>query len=942
MQQAVWVQDREKSLNGLPWGPTAWGRKFAKVSNWRISLNDSTLLLTIDAAESRVPIDGSFNLTMKSGLIWSVVDIIVSGRQTQLRGIPNRSAKTLLKRTTAIRDEYVEKVRIRQLGLSFDRHSAEAIGWADAFHAASSRHLSEKGWLTRTFAHFWEAEKPDEALSELLRDPDLTARVAGLPDSARTSLQVWATPVSNLTAELNQSHLQSELIACDTFFDTVESSPLTPEQARAVVCFDERVQVIASAGSGKTSTMIAKAGYALHRGLVPAERILLLAFNAKAAETLQKRTTERLTPLGLDGSRVVAQTFHAFGLSVIGEATGRKPSLAPWLEGGQDFEKLARIIDTLRDTDRGFRLRWDLFRLVFSRDLPDFGKEEDDGEDWDSVRKAAGFRTLNGEIVKSQGERTIADWLFYNGVSYRYETSYQTDTADASHRQYQPDFYYPDIDAYHEHWALDENGMPPEKLIGYLDGVIWKRALHEQEGTTLLETTMAQLWDGEAFDYLALQLTERGIILDPDPDRPITGRPPIDNKQLIRTFRTFLTHAKSNRLDDAGLRKRLMTESTGKFKCRHSLFLQLFSTIREAWEQELASAKCIDFEDMLNQATDLIESGRYRSAFDLVMVDEMQDASHARAGLARALVSGPGKYLFAVGDDWQSINRFAGADISVMTDFAQWFGPGETMRLERTFRFPQALCDISGNFVQKNPHQLRKSVVSSQPEYPTTIVATTVDDKREISSVIRAHLDALNNQRRSGAIPPGRNGKLTVYILGRYRHDEEYVPREHPNARWDQLTVSFLTMHGAKGDEADYVILPGMSTGAFGFPSMIADDPVLRLAMPDGEVFPLAEERRLFYVALTRAKRSVLLVTVKDHESPFLLELVRDHQISMTNSRGERKNTLQCARCDEGVMVERSSKWGKFLGCSRFPQCSNTMKVAHTTGPGRVSPAALD
>lgn len=917
-----------------PWGPTTWGQKFSNASDWHISFDDSSILLTIDAVERRVPIDGHFDLTVKPGLIWSVVAITESGHQTQLRGILNRAATTLLKRATAIRNVYRERIRIGQLELSFDQQSAEAIGWVDAFHAASAQHLSEKGWLTRTFSHLWEAEKPSGTLAEFLHDPDLSSQVAALTDSATARLRVWTTPTSDLIAELNQSHLQSELVVCEAFFNTVESSPLTPEQTHAVVCFDERVQVIAAAGSGKTSTMIAKAGYALHRGLVPAERILLLAFNAKAAETLQRRTTQRLTPLGLDGGRVVAQTFHAFGLAVIGQATGRKPSLAPWLEGGQDVEKLARIIDTLRDTNAGFRRRWDLFRLVFSRDLPDFGKEEEDGEDWDSVRKAAGFRTLNGEIVKSQGERTIADWLFYNGVHYLYETRYQTDTADSSHRQYQPDFFYPEIEAYHEHWALDENGVPPEKFVGYLDGMNWKRALHAQEGTTLLETTMAQLWTGDAFDYLALQLTERGIRLDPDPDRPIVGRPPMDNKQLVRTFRTFLTHAKSNRLTDDALTKRLMTESTNKFKFRHSMFLQLFSTIRDAWEQELASAQCIDFEDMLNQATDLIETGKYRSEFDLVMIDEMQDASHARARLARALVSDPGKYLFAVGDDWQSINRFAGADISVMTNFAQWFGVGETLRLERTFRFPQSLCDISSNFVQQNPQQLQKSVVSSQPEHPPTIVATAVNDKREISSVIRAHLDALNNQRRIGKTPAGKNGKLTVYILGRYWHDEEYVPREHPNARWDQLAISFLTMHAAKGDEADYVILPGMSTGSFGFPSMIADDPVIRLAMPDGETFPLAEERRLFYVALTRAKRSVLLLTVKDHESPFLLELLRDHQIPMTNSKGEKKDIIQCARCGDGVMVERTSQWGKFLGCSRFPKCSNTMKMDRTRGSG--------
>ena len=125
-----------------------------------------------------------------------------------------------------------------------------------------------------------------------------------------------------------------------------------------------------------------------------------------------------------------------------------------------------------------------------------------------------------------------------------------------------------------------------------------------------------------------------------------------------------------------------------------------------------------------------LEAGRWDSPYELVMVDEMQDASHARARLARALVAEPGRYLFAVGDDWQSINRFAGADPSVMTDFTGWFGPGQTLRLEQTFRSPQSICDISSAFIQRNPHQLRKHVVSATPEPDTPVTAVAVGAAR--------------------------------------------------------------------------------------------------------------------------------------------------------------------------------------------------------------------
>jgi len=143
---------------------------------------------------------------------------------------------------------------------------------------------------------------------------------------------------------------------------------------------------------------------------------------------------------------------------------------------------------------------------------------------------------------------SVANWLFYNGVNYVYEAAYEVETADAQHRQYRPDFYLTDAKAYLEHWALDEHGEPPAEFVGYKEGVVWKRQLHAQHGTTLLKTTMADLWSGQAFRYLEAELTQRGLVLDPNPERPAPGRKPIENPRLARTFRSFLTHAKSNQL----------------------------------------------------------------------------------------------------------------------------------------------------------------------------------------------------------------------------------------------------------------------------------------------------------------------------------------------------------------------------------------------------------
>jgi DNA helicase-4 len=132
----------------------------------------------------------------------------------------------------------------------------------------------------------------------------------------------------------------------------------------------------------------------------------------------------------------------------------------------------------------------------------------------------------------------------------------------------------------------------------------------------------------------------------------------------------------------------------------------------------------------------------------------------------------------------------------------------------------------------------------------------------------------------------------------------------------------FRTVHGSKGLEADFVVVPGLTTGIYGFPSTIADDPVLDIAMPEPEEFEHAEERRLFYVALTRARRSVALITPPQRTSPFLIELLQDPNVLVDGAQLEQAEV--CAVCNKGVMVKRQGKFGPFLGCSNFPACTNT------------------
>ena len=519
--------------------------------------------------------------------------------------------------------------------------------------------------------------------------------------------------------------------------------------------------------------------------------------------------------------------------------------------------------------------------------------------------------------MKSEGERMLADWLFLNGVNYVYEQPYAHPVADAEHSQYRPDFYYPDLDVWHEHWALGSDGKPPASFTGYAEGMKWKKGVHRTHGTTLIETTWAEIIDQSGFAPLAERLRREGAVLDWNPERPVPGLKPVEHEELARLVRTFMTHVKSNSLTRAALEQRLTTRPTVR-PYRAKLFLDVYWAVHEEWERRLRAENLVDFEDMLIAAAEHLERGHVDAGYDMVMVDEFQDASQSRARLVKALLDGPGRHLLAVGDDWQSINRFAGADISVMAEFEQWFGAGPTLRLQTTFRCPQSICDTASAFVSKNPRQLTKVVRSWQQGRGAPVRLIRVASPDAVAGALTDHLAGLAARVERGEVTAGRAGKVTVDVLGRYGFDRDLLPRRS----FPQLEVRFRTAHASKGLEADFVVIPRMEAGRFGFPSQITDDPVLDLVMAAPDAFPHAEERRLFYVALTRARREVTLLAPTGRESPFVVELLKDGLLATDEADVAAGTVLVCPACGQGTLVPRRGRYGDFLGCSRFPKCT--------------------
>lgn len=711
-------------------------------------------------------------------------------------------------------------------------------------------------------------------------------------------------------------------------FDSVEKNPLTEEQINACICMDSSVQIVAAAGSGKTSTMVAKAGYALQQKLAKGSQILILAFNRDAAQELRYRVKARLADFeGADEIKV--ETFSAFGLHVIATASGEKPSLAPWLEqSGQDVEMIGKIIKDLSDRDPKFHNNWNIFRVVYGRDIGRRGAaSEPDAYDKGRV----GHRTANGDIVKSKEERLIADWLFYHNVPYEYERDYEHRTATETHRQYQPDFYYPDIQLYHEHFALGADGTAPDHFGGdYVEGAKWKRSLHADMGTALFETTSHQISTGAALSNLETELRKCRQTIRFDPDREAKGLQPISNKELANTVRIFQQHVKSNGLTPTQMKEATAKQLNDGHAARILLFVKLFYQISEEWERRLRKGGWIDFEDMLIQAGQYIEAGKYPRPYKMVLADEFQDSSRARIRLLKALSDEKNGevHLCVVGDDWQGINRFAGADISVMTEFEKIFPFASRLTLGTTFRCPQSLCDISSTFIQANPVQIRKTVKTTSTYSNASVLAFGFKDMANAQGHLREQFDLMRRYIEEGRLKPISGDCITVLLLGRYRSDAPSQLRSWQRRFGNVLDISFKTIHSSKGLEADYVMLLNVVEGFRGFPSQIEDDPLLQIPMPAPDPYPMAEERRLFYVGLTRAKRQVRIYTSLANPSRFVTELVAKGSLKIEAIDGELQES--CPKCKIGVLKLRTGKFGDFESCSSWPRCDFKRNIPNT------------
>ncbi|OAT47478.1 DNA helicase IV [Proteus hauseri ATCC 700826] len=511
----------------------------------------------------------------------------------------------------------------------------------------------------------------------------------------------WLQQGDTLIDEENSCWTTRMLNQYAEFFNTIESSPLNESQCRAVINGENNTLVLAGAGSGKTSVLVARVGWLLRRELAQPDQILLLAFGRKAAEEINERISERLN---VD---ITAKTFHALALSIIQQSTKKQPKISS--------------LETDNKKRRSLLL-----------------------EEWRNQ--------CQQKKAQAKGWR---EWLSQELA-----------------------------------WDIPE-------------GEFWHDKKLENQVAVRLER------------WISLLRMQGG-----------------SQKEIIES---------------------VQPEFTDTFK-KH---LKLLAPLLKAWKAALKEEGAIDFSGLLHQAISFIEKGRFINPWKHILVDEFQDISPLRARLLMALKQqNKQTALFVVGDDWQAIYRFSGAELLLTTAFHRQFGEGAEYALDTTYRFNDIIGQVANEFIQQNPIQLSKPLNSLVKGNKKSVVLLP-DDQLE---------NLLN--KMSGYVTEDE----TILLLARYYYLQPELLKK-AQTRWPKLNLQFMTFHASKGQQADYVIILGLQEGKDGFPAPARESIIEVALLPKIEDYPNAEERRLMYVALTRAKKQVWLLFNKQQPSCFVVEL---------------------------------------------------------------------
>lgn len=663
---------------------------------------------------------------------------------------------------------------------------------------------------------------------------------------------------------------------------------LNEKQQNAVLSDSKRVLVLAGAGSGKTKTVIAKLLHLVVEKKVKPTSVLAITFTKNAANemidrlivssenseeyeefitsktnTNAQKDEKRREKLKSDSwiSKLTIRTIHSLCYKILRENgnsvfDSKFKLIVDDGTASGDFSKLLTVCDEKpKDilhkslielcSNRNFILGLKRYILDYYVNAEKAGKEFTE-KSYDQKRT---YTTLNNEEVKSKSERDIADWLFRHNIKYVYEPK-----VNFSDFEFRPDFHIPQADLFLEH-------------VSNLSHPMGDKEWQFQKGGRNFVKTYESLMNNSSLFNLAMDRIVKGKITENISESVALNfeeefknyHDKID--KFLRDVNRLMSMMKSEDIDT-----NLLLEKAAKNPHeRVRMFYELAMPIINKYSSYCIDKSYMDFDDLVHHTITLLETNQvirshYQSVYRYIMVDEFQDVNSLQVKLLNLLTSNESQ-LFCVGDDWQSIYGFRGSDVSFILNFENQYENAEVHKLDINYRSNQTIVGASNEVIKNNKNQLFKDV-SAYNKAPSKI---------ELYSANKIKEDGVDFlvQKVSELYNKGL-GKDDILIL--YRRSKMFEAF-YLKLKENNLQVSSKTIHASKGLEAKAVFIIGLTEGSGGFPDIWLDDAIFKVVKDLQRDILLEEERRLFYVAMTRAKDELYLITELGNESSFVEEI---------------------------------------------------------------------
>jgi DNA helicase-4 len=688
---------------------------------------------------------------------------------------------------------------------------------------------------------------------------------------------------------------------------------LNDKQRDAVLAKEKRVLVLAGAGSGKTKTLIQKLLYLLSEEQTKPSSIMAITFTKNATNEM----VDRLILAGDDNndyeeiindkfitkpqtdkersSRVQAKpwianltvkTFHSLCYSLLKNSGGVSfdnqfrlliddqtdelkeddhKTIAPEKSGDIQHKILVQLCQ-----DTTYLLRLKRYILDFYVDKSHIDKNIQAR----TYPNQISYTTLKGEKVKSKSERDIADWLFRHNLKYTYEPTINFKDFD-----FKPDFHIPQADLYLEHISERSYKTNGKKEQFELAGRHCAQTFESMaQDSTLFNLSLERIIMGRVSD----ELSHLGA-LNYEEEFKCYG-------DKIKDFLKMMSRVQSMvKAEDISAAHLLAKASAHKHE-RVRVFYELAVPIMGAYNAYCINKSYLDFDDLIIQAIRLLETNEeirrvYHDRYKNILVDEFQDVNSLQVKLLDLLLT-EDTQLFCVGDDWQSIYGFRGSEVDYIVNFEKHYNRPQVIMLDVNYRSTQSIVGASTEVIRKNKFQVDKDIRAHKQTPSKIQIYRAKDIKQDGVDYI---VEKVRELQEDGCTPED--------ILILYRRSKMFQPYKEA-LKMAGLRVTAKTIHASKGLEAKVVFIIGLTDGSGGFPDIWLDDVVFRVVKDVKFDMLLEEERRLFYVALTRAKDELHLITELGSESRFIDEIPKEfYAVNKTEFKNIINPIPVCTQC---------------------------------------------